>query len=587
MGLLVLAAFLSQTLVLSSAASAFRLSKWLVAGSLAFAATVILSVQAVQRGKLILPRSRLMTVVTSLPLLMAVSAIYSTAAGTSLHTAGWAGAVSLVIVGVSCLGGAHRRRVAWAAFWGAELSAGVGLLQAAGVDVLGISQAAKGARYRITGLAGNPADLAMASLLAVALLAWLLSGGRRRGGWWWLLAAPLVAVTVATRTLTALPALAALMLVLGYRLLPARRRLLTIGVAAIIIGLAGVAALPRVETALQRVRKGDWYHLLSARGDGWSAAAEMIRERPLTGIGAGSYSCRFAPARLAWLERHGGTGARGELATHFQWAHCDPLQLVAELGVLGCLWLGSLAWVLACSRVRRHPAWLPALVVVVPFTVMHYPFHLAVMVFPLVILVGDLVVTEAGEEEKHRIVFRAVSWAVVAPALAVLVWAAGAGVVRLDLDLWLGKVEGLMAVAKTKAPKTQAPMLLSVEREALTRLHSGSWEPGLLWRIVGRCRLGRSAAPEAETAFRSSMASCQHEEAWLGLGMSLAAENRREEGIVWLVRACRINPALVQVIPAGSLREAVEQALGRTKQSARAQRSNELCRDRLAQRASS
>ena len=69
---------------------------------------------------------------------------------------------------------------------------------------------------------------------------------------------------------------------------------------------------------------------MSARSDGWTAAAEMALEQPLHGVAAGHFTHGYFPSRLAWLEARSASGRRGELATHFEWAHCDPLQLIAE-----------------------------------------------------------------------------------------------------------------------------------------------------------------------------------------------------------------------------------------------------------------
>ena len=52
--------------------------------------------------------------------------------------------------------------------------------------------------------------------------------------------------------------------------------------------------------------------------------------------------------------RSSSRGGRGEVASHFEWAHCDPLQVVAELGLLGVLWLAAL---LGCGGgARRGPS---------------------------------------------------------------------------------------------------------------------------------------------------------------------------------------------------------------------------------------
>ena len=124
--------------------------------------------------------------------------------------------------------------------------------------------------------------------------------------------------------MTAMVSLAALGMVALVALVPGRLRARGVLVAAGVLVLVAVTAWPRVEHSVQAIRSGNWYGLLSARADGWSAAAQMIAEQPVTGVGAAQFGCRFAPARLSWLDRRGGHGGRGELATHFEWAHCEP-----------------------------------------------------------------------------------------------------------------------------------------------------------------------------------------------------------------------------------------------------------------------
>jgi hypothetical protein len=89
--------------------------------------------------------------------------------------------------------------------------------------------------------------------------------------------------------------------------------------------------------------------------------------------------------------------------------------------------------------------------------------------------------------------------------------------------------------------------------------------------MVGQARLARGDDAGAETAFRDAMALWPHEEAEFGLGLALAAQdrrfkeegrpldprNRRGEAIVHLARVCRTNPALLELIDDEDLRHAV------------------------------
>ncbi len=558
-GLLALAAFASQTAILTGGESPFRLVKWVMAGVPAFLAVGLWMVERLKARPKDLPASPGLLIVAFLPCAMAVSAAWSEAPRASLQAAGWALCVMLVLWVMTALSSEGRRKVLWAGVLGAEVSAVVGLLQAAGADPVGIVPVTQGARFRITGLAGNPADLAAGSLLAAALLIWLIKSSQDRQRWRWILLAPLLLAAGATTTLTAMVSLAALGLVAVTTLVPGRLRARGVLVAAGVLLVAAVAAWPRVEHSVGAIRSGNWYGLLSARADGWSAAAEMIAERPITGVGAAQFGCRFAPARLSWLDRGGGHGRRGELATHFEWAHCEPLQLVAELGVLGWMWLGLLLWFLSRREVRRRTLMWLTLAAVMPFALMHYPLHLACMVFPLIIVGGELCAGSIRPADRSLPALALLGIAVV--VIGAVAWGVVEAGSRLAFDRWLGSAEARLSAASRLSPEAATPLLAGVEREAEARLSEGTREPGRLLRIEGRCRLGRGSPREAEEAFRAALQFCSHEEAWLGLGLSLAQQGRRGEGLHWLVRACKLNPSLAKLIPDPSLREVVRDAL--------------------------
>jgi hypothetical protein len=89
--------------------------------------------------------------------------------------------------------------------------------------------------------------------------------------------------------------------------------------------------------------------------------------------------------------------------------------------------------------------------------------------------------------------------------------------------------------------------------------------------MVGQARFARGDANGAETAFRTAMGLWPHEEAEFGLGLTLAAQDRRlrdqglaldarnlrGEAVVHLARVCRTNPALLELIADDDLRAAV------------------------------
>ena len=82
-----------------------------------------------------------------------------------------------------------------------------------------------------------------------------------------------------------------------------RRRAALPLLGALLVGGLLVAAYPplreRARFGLSLYRQGDWNTLLSYRGGPWAASLEMIRERPLSGFGPGTFGAEYVPHRLA------------------------------------------------------------------------------------------------------------------------------------------------------------------------------------------------------------------------------------------------------------------------------------------------
>ncbi len=104
-------------------------------------------------------------------------------------------------------------------------------------------------------------------------------------------------------------------------------------------------------------------------------------------------------------------------------------------------------------------------------------------------------------------------------------------------------------------------MLNDLERQALERVGGITAITGDLWRLIGRARLLRDAPGPAEAAFSTAMAVWPHEEAEFGLGLALAAQDRRVQAVAHLTRVCRTNPSLTALILDSDLRHTVEEAL--------------------------
>ncbi len=250
-------------------------------------------------------------------------------------------------------------------------------------------------------------------------------------------------------------------------------------------------------------RTGNWYRLLSARGDGWTAAGEMIRDhRDYSGSGRPPTPTSTIPNRLAWLTQNGGTGGRDELASHFQWAHCDPLQMVAELGVPGIAWMALLLLGVVTAR-TDEPSRLPlTAAAAAPFLLLHYPTHLAVGLIPIGLC-------HRPHDRPHTTIatFNGAD-ARVPVAIAVVVLAAAGAfwqLRRVAVDVWMGGLEMRMALAQARDPGSREPRWGPRSSPRSCPVSGGSaLQSGAVLRTLGRASPPAGDAAGAETAFRAS-----------------------------------------------------------------------------------
>ncbi len=204
--------FFAEVVVLAGAASPFRLPKEAVALAALCAAVGLAVISAARRGTLTLPRGRLVQVVLALPALQLASALWSESPPRSMQSA----LLTLIwvagILWLATIDGDGRRRIVFAAVIGVACSVSVMLLQLAGVAVFDFAAPFTSARLSLTGLTGNPADLAMASVL---LLPFLLTWGEASSRKWFFraLATLFALATLISQTLTGIAALGLVMLV--------------------------------------------------------------------------------------------------------------------------------------------------------------------------------------------------------------------------------------------------------------------------------------------------------------------------------------------------------------------------------------
>ena len=550
--------FLAEVAVLAGAASPFRLPKEAVALTALCGAVALAVLLAAQRRTIVLPGGRLALVLMALPVLQLVSALWSASPLRSVDSA----LLTLIwvagILWLATLGASGRHRLFVAAAVGAACSVLVMLLQLAGVAVFDFAAPFTNARLSLTGLTGNPADLAMASVLLVPfLLTWGEASSRR---WFFRALAILFALaTLISQTLTGIAALGLVMLV--WLVQRRSRRLWTtvaaLGALVIAIGLAAGLG-DRLQREASRVRTGNWYRLFSARGDGWTAAQQMIHDHGALGVGAAAYTHQYYPSRLAWLTKNGSTGGRNEVASHFQWAHCDPLQIIAELGIPGVLWMVLFGWAVIAAGPRAGPILPLTAAAAAPFLLLHYPTHVAVGLIPIGLCLAH---TIASDQLPQSIDWHRARVPVV--IAAVVLAAAGAfwQLRRVAVDVWMGGLELRLSMVQNQDPETRARMGTAVESQILPRLGRLGVDGPALWRTLGRARLLRRDAASAESAFRTSFAGWPHEDAEFYLGLSLNAQGRRNEAVAHLSRVCRTNPRLVDLIADDSLQRTLREIL--------------------------
>jgi O-antigen ligase len=546
---------LVQLAVLPGSLSAFRTPKSALAVLGITAIVALAMIGRIRRNHLQVPRGHLAAVLTALPALQALSALWSHSPRAALAAAVTSGVWVAGILWLATLESDDRDQILrWCAA-GAAISAAILLLQAAGVRVIEFTESVRG-RFELTGLAGNPADLSMSAVLLLPLLLHRTSEDSRR--WWeWGLLSVLAAAAAVSQTLTAWAALGLLLLVWFAQ---ARSWRLWLGTSVVmVVVLAGALATGldrRLESKWEQLASGNLYRLLSARTDGWTAAAEMARTRPLTGVGAGNYTIEFYPSRLDWLVSRGTSGQRGEFQTHFEWAHCDPLQHVAELGLAGLAWLLALCWALVRLWPRSPNLVALGLAATGPFLLLHYPGHLALGLMPIALMSAHLVALDdcATLSVSSRSLRTIAAIGLLIAVVIVGMWQMR----QLALDLWHGDLERRLAAAQaTSDGAERVREASSVELEVMRRIDRLPGAQPWLWRVVGMARLLRENPKSAEPAFRRAHILWPHEEAEFGLGLALAAQGRRNEALVHLGNVCRVNRSLVRRIADKNLRGAV------------------------------
>lgn len=239
----------------------------------------------------------------------------------------WNGLGALMALGVVLAAARHRPAVAAPLGLALALTAGRGALFAAAVGLLALA-VTRPDRRTIASI-----GLAVAAAAVPAAVALPMDGVAQRLG--------------DERTLQGAVVLAVLLAVVAVvrrAPLPPSRAIRLPRHAGLVVACVAVAAVPVAAAVGERGSdRGDAARLASLgsnRYDYWDVAVAAAAEHPLAGVGAGGWSAE-------WLrERPYREGVRD--------AHSLPLQVAAELGILGLVAL--LAFVVPVARAARHAA---------------------------------------------------------------------------------------------------------------------------------------------------------------------------------------------------------------------------------------
>ena len=457
-------------------------------------------------------------------------------------------------------GGGAIRRLGALLLAGAYLQAALMVMQRSGFDPLfaATTEAMAYAPGRMVGTIGYHNQAVDFLLVSCVGALWVSSSARVQLAWM----APLFAIAVLTGNrggvLAFVSAAAAALGTRAVAWLRERRRtnrqsrhppawrawLATIAVAVLVFSSVAVVAGRLSPTLAARysptAEGGVRAPAVQSRLLMWRIAAEMARERPLLGWGAGEYAFQY-------LDRLGGT--LPERKTHAiltsvvyaREAHNDPLQFLAEFGFVGLLLL--LGLVAAILRPRPDPGAVPAgaggvavfvLVGMTASALFSFPWQCA-MAGPMAGLILGLATTPPQTPDVPSRAARAAQIGLVATALAVL-----AGFGRLSfLDQTIAEViadpeaheEGWDDMIPRFAHRHQA-LLGAVEAErglydaAIGRLaHAQSgYRDVTLWNNLGHALAKAGRWDEAATVYaRWAATGIEHDDALANL--SVACEN--------------------------------------------------------------
>lgn len=210
-------------------------------------------------------------------------------------------------------------------------------------------------RLRTTGLIGNPNDLGTYLVLPVlaafgAGLAW------RRHRWLLVLAMVLVAGLASAQSVTPFIAAAAGVFIMAFTSRTRGLRLVVVGAVLALLAAAVIhpGSRSRFQGLLASASSGDLPEMTSFRIVPAVTALEMFLDRPLVGVGPGSFSAMYMTYKLQTDEKYPQWLRLGNES--FGQVHNDHMQVLAETGLPGYLMFLAALALLALVSLRRNDA---------------------------------------------------------------------------------------------------------------------------------------------------------------------------------------------------------------------------------------
>lgn len=208
-------------------------------------------------------------------------------------------------------------------------------------------------RVRTTGFIGNPNDLG-SYLVLPALAAFAAGLTWRRHRWLLIVAMVLVAGIASAQSVTPFIALFAGVFVMAVTSRTRGVRLVVIGAAIAILAAASLhpGSRARFQSLRESASSGQLPEMTSFRIMPAMTAFEMFKDRPLVGVGPGSFSAMYMPYKLARMDDKYPQWVRLGNESFGQ-VHNDHMQLLAETGLPGYLMFLAALALLAMVSFRR------------------------------------------------------------------------------------------------------------------------------------------------------------------------------------------------------------------------------------------